>query len=634
MATSIRATGPIPRLSDRTNANKETRRSDGVESRIQSLVAKPILSQAPRPQTLNLRPRSFSDEAPLDGRVVSARTDTCANERLQSLNSPTAVITAENPQVTAVVTSETSDTNTVEELQDGLVLIPAKERGAFDENNLEKYIGKGHAQLNFSTSATTGQGFRRAVDLKKNVNGEEVPDEDRQKKVDIQTARIAYLLGINSSQYFRYSNTWHFIEVSGADDVVKRFDLTEKKDIESLLEMGMFAPSKEMVTETHKELLAINKKFNLLIKRELGSKEPVFVQNGSYAGNPNGPPLFQPFSMEAQKLATDNSSKKFEKMMIRLKMVEKEKGVFAQPRTTAEGSKSLNSIENREALKKMILRPLSDFLGSVNEGIKETSSKISTLKDETAEETLNEEQKKNLQDLEAELKKLNNQRKETGDTLRLLGHANNFAMDFATLESFKSRGSSQASHDYIKMLRENNPTTGWMSQERLRSIIGKPPEDGKDKRIFSEQRLSSLIRKHYQPTKTDKRQAVEFGILVDHLKNSGQSDRLEIIETTQRLQREIFGESVGREVFKEPKVEKFFLSVVLNIDADTEITYDHLVGFQDASDDVKKLLKKSIEAYQEKVLKKGHVRTHSEGEDFYKAIKHLEQIRKIPAQAG
>lgn len=234
---------------------------------------------------------------------VESRLTAQLGERL-----PTAVITAENPQITTVITTETHDEHEVEGLEDGLHLVRmAQPDEEFDDENIERYLNANKAQMVFSTAAMQGEGFSRSVDLQKKVEGEEVSDDERQHDVDVQFAKIKHVLGLGGrdglpNKAISYSVTWHFVEVyNRPGEPPVKYDLVDKADLSRLLEdQGIDNVDEKMVDRVFTELLSINREIKTLTEREVGKTKDCFLHD--YVGNPGGLELFCPFSKEADKV--------------------------------------------------------------------------------------------------------------------------------------------------------------------------------------------------------------------------------------------------------------------------------------------------------------------------------------------
>lgn len=569
---------------------------------------------------------------------------------------PTAVLTVDNPQVTAVVTAEArgEEVDNVEEMpEDGMLLVRIPQPDAeFDEEHIERYLSAGKAQMVFSTAATQGQGFSRSVDLQKKVEGEEVPDDDRQHKVDVQFAKIKHAIGVGGrdgmpNKAISYSVTWHFVEVyNRPGEPPVKYDLTDKADIERLLEdQGIDDVDGEMIDSVFTKLLSINREIKTLTEREVGKTKDCFLHD--YAGNPNGLELYRPFSVQDDRVKRSSKHGKYGDTMAEFGFLKKRGGrFFGEYQVNQKGAEALNKIEQAAHLKRSILGGLSA----------KRSEKLAEMQAlQMQEET--EEQVASIKRIEGELKEINK-------VMQEVGSSNDTVMHFTLLEltrehafqerrwdgdsetfvasSFTPKGEQLlaplSGPEHLQTLgpgAEHDVAAAKEVTDRRRLELSKTiARDYVD--MVSRENVSLFRRKKYIPTKQDKQQAIEVGALVHHLaapttpSDTHATRRLEVLEATQALNRSTFlrtdskgklerdargqlqYETVGREVFREPKGEKLILSAILRPSADGD-----LAGYTGASDVVKDVLKGAL-AYHRATVAGHGVKTYSAG-SAYKA---------------
>lgn len=249
---------------------------------------------------------------------------------------PTVVLTTENHSgVTAVMTAQTHEMHETEEIPgDGMLFVRVPQPDEkFDEEHIERYLNAGKAQMVFSTDAMQGKGFSRSVDLNKKVDDEEVPDNERQHKVDVQFAKIKHAIGVGGregmpNKAISYSVTWNFIQVynrSGEPPV--KYDLVNKADIKRLLEdQGIDNIDDAMINSVFTKLLSINREIKTLTEREVGKTKDCFLHD--FEGNPNGLELFRPFSPQDGRVKDSSKHGKYGDTMEEFEFLKKRGGKF------------------------------------------------------------------------------------------------------------------------------------------------------------------------------------------------------------------------------------------------------------------------------------------------------------------
>jgi len=567
----------------------------------------------------------------------------------------TALITAKDPRITTVITAETPDEHEVEGLEDGLHLVRmAQPDEQFDEDNIERYLSADKAQMVFSTAALQGQGFSRSVDLQKKVEGEEVPDDDRQHKVDVQFAKIKHVLGVGGREHkgvpnkaISYSVTWHFVEVyNRPGEPPVKYDLVDKADIKRLLEdQGIDNVDEGMVDRVFTKLLSINKEIKTLTEREVGKTKDCFLHD--YAGNPNGLELFCPFSKEADKVRRSSKRGKYGDTMAEFKFLKKRGGrLFGEYQVNQRGAKALNKIEQAAHLKLSIRGGLSNARDERLTQIEEAQAQEQTV------ETI------------AKIKKLEGEVAEISRVMQEVGSSNDTVMHFTLMEltrdhsfqerrwdgdsktfrahSFKSTGEQLIAplhhEEYLDTLgpeEQDNPAKAKEVTDRRRLELSKTIARDYVAMVGRE---NGGIFSRYLPTKADKQQAIEIGALVQHIAapttpgDVHATRRLEVLEATQALNRRTFFriddkgklerdsrgqlqyETVGREVFKDPKGEKLILSAILRPPTGAASDVD-LSGYSGASEVVKDILKGAID-FHRAAVDDGRVKSYDAGSAY------------------
>ncbi len=571
---------------------------------------------------------------------------------------PTVVLTAHNPQVTAVIETEAHDIHEGEAFpENGMLLVRVPQPDAeFDEEHIARYLSEGKAQMVFSTAAMQGQGFNRSVDLQKQVDGKDVPDESRQHKVDIQFAKIKHAIGVGGrdgmpNKAISYSITWHFVEVyNRAGEPPVKYDLTNKADIERLLEdQDIDDIDEDMVDSVFTKLLSINRETKTLTEREVGKTKDCFLHD--YAGNPNGLELYRPFSVQDERVKLSSKHGKYGNTMAHFGFLKKRGGrFFGEYQVNQKGAEALNKIEQTSHLKRSILGGLST----------KSSEKLAELQAlQVQEET---------EELVASIRRIEGELKEITQVMQEVESSQDTVMHFTLMEMIRSHqfqerrwdGDSAtliggffaftgeqllaplSEHEYLATLgpeSEYDVAAAKAVTDRRRLELSKRIAcDYVD--MVSRENISFFRRKKHMPTKQDKQQAIEVGALVHYLvapntpSDTHATRRLEVLEATQALNRSTFYrtdskskverdvrgqlqyESVGREIFKDPKGERLILSRILRPSAGMPTDGD-LAGYTGASDLVKDVLKGALN-YHRAAVASGRVKTYSAG-SAYKA---------------
>ena len=565
---------------------------------------------------------------------------------------PTAVLTAHTPQVTTIITAEHPAVHEAEEPpENGMLIVRVPQPDEeFDEENIGRYLNSSKAKMVFSTAAMQGQGFSRSVDLQKKVEGEEVPDDDRQHKVDIQFAKIKHAIGVGGrdgmpNKAISYSVTWHFVEVyNRPGEPPVKYDLANKADIKRLLEdQGIDNVDGEMVDSVFTKLLSINREIKTLTEREVGKTKDCFLLD--YAGNSSGLELYLPFSIQDDKVKRSSKHGKYGDTMAEFGLLKKRGGrLFGEYQVNRKGAKALNKIEQAAHLKRSIFGELST---KKNEKLAEMETLQS--QEQSAEQV-------------ASIKKIKGELAEINQVMQEVASSNDTVMHFTLLELTKTHQFQERRWDSDKgtFVGKSFPYTG----EKLLAPLSDPERSATlgptavgdvaaAKEVTDRRRLelsktiakdyvamvsreNSSFRKKYMPTKQDKQQAIEVGLLIHHLaapttpSDTHATRRLEVLGATQTLNRSTFlrtdskgkldrdargqlqYENVGKEVFKEPKAEKLILSAILRPSADGD-----LAGYTGASDVVKDALKAAL-AHHRKAVEDHKVKTYKAG-SAYKA---------------
>ena len=511
--------------------------------------------------------------------------------------------------VTTIITSENPGGPGEAAPLSGLIAVEVPQPDKdFDEANFEKYLNLDKAQMVFSTAAMQGQGSSRTVDLKKKVDGEEVDDGNRQQKVDIQFAKIKHGIGVGGrvglpNKAISYSLTWHFVEVyDRPGEPPKRYDLVNIGDIEKLLEdQGVNDASPERVKRLYTELLAINKKLKSLTENEVGKTKDAFVHD--YIGNPNGLKLFSPSSKQDMQVKSSKTHGKYTRTLRDFGLVEKQ-GFLSSDRLTPSGVKAFSHIDESKCLQEAVFNRLNGKIKTIEEKLEGLRAK--------EESTANTQA---IQKLEVDLNDFKRVRNE-------ISSASRTAMDFTTMElsrahthkekqwnsgakTFNSRSITQSGQLFLEPVQGGGGPADMdaaalkITNERRFSLAKKASQDYTTMLSRETRNGLPLIGGDYVPTKEDKQKAIEVGSLVYHL--TGDETRLGLIEAQQRLGRQAFGgqaNSVGSEVFREPKAEKFLLNGTFNIARGDAITKDHLVGYRGEPEHVREELSLALEEFQ------------------------------------
>lgn len=278
-----------------------------------------------------------------------------------------------------------------------------------------------------------------------------------------------------------------------------------------------------------------------------------------------------------------------------LGLARKGSGILGSKKLTANGAKAFNHIEETRCLQLLALHMLSSRAEKIQAELKTLQSQEAT-----------EENIQKIQTLNTELQDIKNADSQ-------IENANETAIDFTTMEL------------------AGEPKVLEKSRMELSKTIARDYID-----MLSRENVSFFGRKKYIPTKQDKQQAIEVGALVHHLDapttttDTSTTRRLEIIKATQSLNRNTFFrtdsngetekdvldqpvyETVGTEVFKEPKGEKFLLSAILS--SSTRVTEENVAGYTGASPVVKQELTEALRLFQSCRV---HLQVHREGEGLH-----------------
>jgi hypothetical protein len=555
---------------------------------------------------------------------------------------PTTILTAENPRVTTVVTAENQDVREAEDLpKDGMLFVRVPQIDEeFDEEHIEKYLSAGKAQMVFSTAAMQGEGFSRSVDLMKKEGDQDVADDERQKKVDTQFAKIKHLLGVGGrdgmpNKAIRYSVTWHFVEVyNRAGEPPVKYDLVDKADIKRLLEdQGIDNVDDEMVDTVFTKLLSINREIKSLTKREVGKTKDCFLHD--YIGNPNGLGLFSPSSIQDQRLKNSSKHGKYDSTLMNLGLARKGSGILGSKKLTANGAKAFNHIEETRCLQLLARHMLSSRAEKIQSELKTLQSQEAT-----------EENIQKIQTLNTEFQDVKNAYSE-------IENANETAIDFTSMELSRelthteSRWNAQKNRfegkeftkpaqwflgpfqdqnrlDVLGPANENNEQAALGKTRQRRFTLARHIANDYVFMLSTESKSGWISRKHYAPTKADKQQAVEIGSLIYHL--TGDESRLDLVQDQQALGRKAFTrkvsedsdsrveDPVGSKVFREPRAEKFLLNGTLNMSRDAAPSEEHLLGYRGASSVVQQELAAALTLFQSC---RGRLQVHQEGEGLH-----------------
>ena len=572
---------------------------------------------------------------------------------------PTAVLTTENhPGVTAVMTAQTHEMHETEEMpKDGMLFVRVPQPDEkFDEEHIERYLNAGKAQMVFSTDAMQGKGFSRSVDLNKKVDDKEVPDNERQHKVDVQFAKIKHAIGVGGrngmpNKAVSYSVTWNFIQVyNRLGEPPVKYDLVNKADIKRLLEdQGIDNINDAMVNSVFTKLLSINREIKTLTEREVGKTKDCFLHD--FEGNPNGLELFRPFSPQDDKVKRSPKHGKYGDTMAEFGFLKKRRGkFFGEYQVNQRGAEALNKIEQAAHLKRSILHALfekhSEKLKKLEafqaqEKTKEQVDSIKEIKGELAEinQVMNEVRSSNDTIMHFTLMELSRvhqyqERRWEGDSKTFVGCSvtstgKQLLAPLSEAEHLETLG-PEAEHNAAAAKEVTDRRRLELSKTIARDYVN----------MVSRENVSLFRRKKYEPTTKDKQQAIEVGALVHHLSESGVPNathatrRLEVLEATQALNRTAFlrtdsegnlerdergqlqYETIGREVFKDPKAEKLILSAILRPPIGSPAGED-LAGYTGASDTVKSTLEKALAHHREAVAYQ-RVKSYSAG-SVYKA---------------
>lgn len=534
----------------------------------------------------------------------------------------------ESRRVDAVITAVNPAGSQVQPPASGLIAVRVPQPDeVFDEANFEKYLNSDKAQMVFSTAAMHGQGSSRAVDLKKKTDGEEVDDGDRQQKVNVQLAKIKHGIGVAGrdglpNKAISYSLTWNFVEVyDRPGEPPKRYDLVNKGDIKKLLEdQDVDDVSDEKVDRLYMELLAINKELKGLTEKEVGKTKDAFVHD--YIGNPNGLGLFSPSGPQDKAVKVSTTHGKYTRTLRAFGLVEKQ-GFLSSDRLTSSGAKAFNHIEESRCLQTLVL-------GRFDTRIRAIEVELIDLRAEEESEANTHK----IQNLNVALRDLERVKSE-------IGKASKTAMDFTTMELSRTHKDTHKEKRWDagtgKLILRNFSESGQRFLEPLQdgerlSALGPTnmDDDQAALKITNERRFSlakqasrdyatmvsretrdglPLIGGNHVLTKQDKQKAIEVGSLVYHL--TGDATRLGMIEAQQRLGRQ--AGSVGSEVFREPKAEKFLLNGTLNIARDADISKDHLVGYSSEPKHVQEVLLEALDDFQDL---RDELKLHNEGDSL------------------
>ncbi|MCB1107518.1 MAG: hypothetical protein KDK76_05420 [Chlamydiia bacterium] len=506
-------------------------------------------------------------------------------------------------------------------------LVPAPDEAGFDSDNLDKYLNGDKAHVVFSTAASRNDGFARSVDLKKMESGEKVDDTERQGKVNVEFAKLKHTLGLGDRLPYpkvpiSYSATWHFIEVFDGSGESKKYDLLSKSDIKKLLEERGLDASDPKVDEAYRELLKINKELKGHIKEEAGEeKSPLFMHD--YVGNPNGLKLFHPFSKADEKIKKDSARAKYGDTMVEFGLATKGEGLFGKPKLNAAGARAFNNMEKASKLQEIILRKLIAKRGEIIQQMERLSR---TPGNEPQIAELKKTLKENLDPVIMEVKSANQMAMHLilmeleKEHLPPNGAVRYDAGGQATFDRRKQTG--QQLLDPIPVAergtflgnQSNDPKAVALKEKQNRHQLAKDVTKDYANMVASHNKQGFVRKKDYELTRKDKQQAAEFGALVEHLQIGG-GERLDVIDATQKLQRDVFGETVGQEVFREPKAEKFILNAVLRLSNGEAI--EGYPGYGGASSIVRGVLYEALFEYQ---TTSASIPTHTAGAEIAKNI--------------
>ncbi|MCB1109707.1 MAG: hypothetical protein KDK64_01905 [Chlamydiia bacterium] len=559
-------------------------------------LARSVVSSAPLTHTGGGSSLTFEKEKVRPGptNVTSLLT--------AELGGATLEATVRNPGVSVEATVAYNPLE-VDDLEEPEALIfEAPQAREFDPENIDQYLNGRKAVLVFSTAAGHGEGVKCAKDLNKEVDGKPVPDDDRQQKVNVQFAKLKHLIGVagrhpRPNKPISYSTTWHFVEVYDRPGATpKKYDLTNKDDIRRLLEdEDVNDVTDEKVDKIYQEALSINREVKKLTEPETGKRPDAFLHD--YVGNPNGLELYSPFTRADQKVKTDSKHAKYGETLVEFGLAQKGSRIFGSNKLTAQGAKAFNNMEKVAYLQKLMLGNLSHKIGEKGREIQELQQR-----DETED---------NL----AAIQKLKGERDALIKAYNEIKGANETAMHFVLMELEKPRiyterrwneaagrfetaqgvvagkalleraeDTPQGRQTYLGPTRQgDSEALEQVTRDRRFTLASDTARDYEHIVSRENKHWTWKGRKPYETSKEDKQQAVEVGTLMYHLaqdadpSRGGSTERVELIQANQRLNRETFKETtrdasgnpiqvpvtVGHQVFREPKGERLLLHAVL-----------------------------------------------------------------------
>ena len=564
-------------------------------------------------------------------RVPDKVTKTLGNETLRATHQSTV---RRVPQATMQATSKNTGKETLHAvaLQEKLNAVPMEPLDTeFDEDNYQKYISGNKAQVAFSTAAGIENGVARNVELTKEEKEKKVPDEDRQKKVDVQFAKLKHMLGLGGraegspfNKKISYSCTWHFVEVFQTNgEAPIRYDLTKKDDIQKLLEDQFVSGANDSgkIDKIYADLLTINREVNKLTEHEAGKTEPCFLQD--YMGNPNGP---MPFASSPTAIQVQNRVEKG-KFKERLHGVT---GMATDGKLTSQGVIAFNRMDHAMHLQRTMFENLQSEITPKQKYLEELRKKDQTqqVKDDIKKSTIaiQELERAKNQILNADLTVINHLLIELSREVKI----SEPKWD-VTEQRFKMVEKTLKGTDFLRdlTLSERLEILGPAEKDEPRKIdealkrrqdymaniivnnygVMVSRESGRSRFTFG------LMDKMNPMKEEDKVHAIEVGALFYHLVSG--SNRIGVLEGTQRLNR---AETLSRPeqatgfldkrtrgvTFQEPKGEKLLISAVLG-NIDSTVGNKDLNGYTHASDDVRAVLKTSIVKSRSQQIARGKV---------------------------
>ena len=478
---------------------------------------------------------------------------------------------------------------------DELIFFPDSDE-LFDETNYQKYLNQDKAQLVFSTATILDKGITRSIDLTKKAEKGTVIDEERQKKLDIEYAKIKHVLGLggraqkkNISAHVSISNGFITAFFPTGKKV---YDLLERSEIKRLLEdVDMKNVTSEAIEKAFSTCRLAIQKMTELTATESGNKKDPYIHD--YIGNPYGFDMYQGALDKLVKAKKDLRHGRTTEKLLALKLIKKDKSDRSKAKLNKNGAVAFNHVIGLNYLNQVIIKELKEgqfrkekelkYLRAQckheqAEGVqRELDGIVKVIKDLSFESIQQDAMEKAILYLEGfhvistpqwnDLLEKYNDRSKPIQGRELLNPSDALVDTFLPLDRRKDGTNPLTAREKAEKKRE------------IRDMFLKKIALDEDAQV-SQKNKTFFTRTPYETNTDEKRSSIAVALQLMHLAQDttpvdeyGMTERLEVLQANQRLIKNTFthkdsdGNVVpnslfGSQTFKMPEGERFLLHAV------------------------------------------------------------------------